>query len=363
MRILQVCQDSYGETGGISVHVRNISERLARRHDVTVYAANFESRLPRFEWKNGVRVERFDSLAPSNAYFFSLDMLLRMRKIDFDVVHGHGYHAFPMHFASLTRCDKFVVTTHFHGVGHSPFRNCLVKLFKPVGKRTLTKADAIIAVSEYEKRLLNDQFRSARDKVVVIPNGVDFGEFSGLKKKNRGFRSLLYVGYLLGYKGAQYLVEVLPRLPDDVILEIVGVGPLKPHLERRANELGVSLRVRFYQDLTRRELLQRYFDSDVFVLLSEHEAYSLVVAEALTAGTPCIVANTSALSEWVDNESCFGVDFPISMRDLAEKIESVLEKGFDRTALGKWIGTKIPDWNEVTQRVESVYLHGIRTED
>lgn len=355
MRILQVCQDSYGETGGISVHVRNISERLARRHDVTVYAANFGSRLRRFEWKNGVRVERFDCLAPSNAYFLSMDMLLRMRKIDFDVVHAHGYHAFPMHFASLARCDKFVVTTHFHGVGHSPFRNCLVKLFKPVGKRTLAKADTIIAVSEYEKRLLHGQFKLAGDKVVVIPNGVDFSEFSGLKKKDRGFRSVLYVGYLLGYKGAQYLVEVLPKLPKDVILEIVGVGPLKPHLERRAKELGVSTRVWFYQDLPRQELLQRYFDSDVFVLLSEHEAYSLVVAEALTAGTPCIVANTSASSEWPDNESCFGVSLPIDLNEVARLINHVLDNRVDRRSMKKWVGTKILDWSQVAEKLEFIY--------
>jgi len=355
MRILQVCQDSYGETGGISIHVRNISERLARRHNVTVYAANYGSRLPKLEWKNSVRVERFDCLAPSNAYFLSIEMLLRMRKTDFDVVHAHGYHAFPMHFASLAKCDKFVVTTHFHGVGHSPFRNCLIKLFKPVGKRTLAKAGTIIAVSEHEKRLLHSQFKLAGDKVVVISNGVDFSEFSGLEKEDRGFRSILYVGYLLGYKGAQYLVEVLPKLPDDVILEIVGVGPLKPHLVRRADELGVSERVWFYQDLPRRELLQRYFDSDVFILLSKHEAYSLVVAEALTAGKPCVVANASALSEWIDNKNCFGIDLPVNLIELARLINNLLERRTRSEAIKNPRNPKILDWNEVVERLEGIY--------
>ena len=35
--------------------------------------------------------------------------------------------------------------------------------------------------------------------------------------------------------------------------------------------------------------------------------FSIVVAEALAAKTPCIMANTSALAEWVDNKSCFGI--------------------------------------------------------
>jgi glycosyltransferase involved in cell wall biosynthesis len=356
MRILQVCQDSYGETGGISVHVRSISERLAKRHDVTVYAADCESQYPRFELRNGVKVERFKCYAPSNAYFFSLEMLLRMRKVEFDVVHAHGYHAFPMHFASFAKCNKFVVTTHFHGVGHSTFRNCLIKLFKPIGEMTLMKADKIVAVSEYEKALICKQFKHTEDKIAVIPNGVDFSEFSGLEKKSRNFKSILYVGYLLGYKGAQYLVEVLPKLQDSVVLEIVGTGPLKPYLEKRAKELEVYERVRFYENLSRQELLQKFFDADVFVLLSRYEAYSLVVAEALTAGTPSIVANTSALREWIDNESCFGVDFPINLNELSRLINRILTNAAYKQATKRWIGTKILDWNEIAQRLERIYM-------
>ncbi|MEM3702978.1 MAG: glycosyltransferase family 4 protein [Candidatus Bathyarchaeia archaeon] len=356
MNILQVCPDFYVEVGGISVHIQNISERLARKHDVTVYATTDGSRFPRYELKNGVRVERFKCYSPSNSYFFSWEMLLRMRKVKFDIVHGHGYHAFPLHFSTVAKCDKFVVTPHFHGVGHSAFRECLVRLLKPFGNRTLKKAERIIAVSEFEKSLLTRYFKIDPEKVTIIPNGVDFSEFSGLRKRNRDFRSILYVGYLIGYKGVQYLVEVLPRLADDVVLEVVGGGPLKPFLEKRAKELKVYDRVRFYENLSRQELLQKYADADVFVLLSRFEAYSLVVAEALTAGTPCIVANTSALSEWVDNESCFGVGLPVDLSEVAKVINHVLDNGVDRRNMRNWVGNKILDWNEVARRLESIYL-------
>jgi len=355
MRILQICPDSYAEYGGISVHVRNISERLARKHDVTVYATRRSANFPWREFKNGVKVERFKCYAPSDSYFFSLDMLLRLRKVEFDVVHGHGYHSLPLHFAPLAKCGKFVATTHFHGFGHTPFRNSLVRLFKPFGKRTLVRADRVIAVSEFEKSLLIDYFGLDPEKIVVIPNGVNFEEFRGLKKNTRGFRSVLYVGSLLSFKGVHYLVEVLPKLVDDVVLEIVGTGPLKPFLERRAKELKVYDRVRFYQNLSRRELLQKFADADVFALLSRYEAYSIVVAEALAAGTPCVVANASALSEWVDVETSYGLDFPINMESLAEKINFILDNGVERRQLKKWIGTKILDWNDVVKRLEHVY--------
>jgi glycosyltransferase involved in cell wall biosynthesis len=354
MRILQVIPDPYGLSGGILVHVQNITERLAENHDVTVYATNYVSGYRRYELRNGVKIERFNCIAPNEAYYFSMEMFLRLCKVRFDVVHAHGYHAFPSHFASLAKCDRFIVTPHFHGVGHSTFRNSLIRLLKPFGKRTFEKADRIISVSEYEKSLIIDQFGFDDDKITVIPNGVRFSEFAGLKRQKRDLRTVLYVGYLTDFKGVQYLVEVLPRLDGDVILEIIGKGPLKPYLERRARELKVYDRVKFSQDLTRQELLQKFTDANVFALLSRYEAYSIVVAEALTAGTPCIVAETSALAEWVDNETCYGVHYPIHLDELAGRINQVLSGGGSHHTK-KWIGTKILDWDDVTRRLESIY--------
>jgi len=357
LKILQVCPFNYGEIGGVSVHVKSISERLAKRHDVTVYATDPKMKYPRYEVVNGVKVERFKCYSPSDSYFLSWEMLFRLRKTECDIVHAHCYHALPMHFSTLAKCGKFIVTTHFHGVGHTPFRESLFKLFKPFGKRTLMKADKIIAVSEYEKSILCQWFGLKPDRVVVIPNGVNLSEFSGLKRQNHDYKSILYVGYLSSFKGPQYLVEVLPKLAKNVVLEIVGNGPLRPYLERRARELRVNDRVRFYQNLPRRELLQKYADADVFVLLSRYEAYSIVVAEALAAGTPCIVAKNSALSEWVDGETCFGVNLPINLGELAKLINNILDNGVDRRKMRKWVGTKILDWNEVADRLESIYLH------
>jgi len=125
-----VCPDSYVEFGGVSVHVRNISERLAKKHDVTVYATNDKLLHPRFEVQNGVKIERFRCYAPNNAYFFTWEMLLRMHKVEFDVVHAHGYHAFPFHLSSVAKSKKFFVTPHFHGAGHSSFRNALIRLLR-----------------------------------------------------------------------------------------------------------------------------------------------------------------------------------------------------------------------------------------
>jgi glycosyltransferase involved in cell wall biosynthesis len=355
MNILQVCPFTFAEVGGVSEHVQNISTRLARDNDVTVYVTDSRKHFPRRESINGVTVERFKRFAPSDSYFLSWDMLLALRKANFDIVQAHCYHAFPMHFARLAKCRKFIVTTHFHGVGHSTFRNSLIRLLKPFGKKTLEKADRIVAVSEYEKALIRSQFGFDSGKVVVIPNGVNSKEFLGLQKRKHDLKTILCVGNLFEYKGVHYLVEVLPKLGDDVILEIVGRGPLRRFLQKRVEQLGVYERVKFSDYLTRRELLQKFFDADVFALLSRYEAYSLVVAEALAAGTPCVVADTSALTEWIDNKSCFGVHFPISLGELARVLNHVLNSAIDRRDVGRWLGTKILDWDTVVEMLMGIY--------
>ena len=360
MKILHVCSADYIMGGGISEYVRNISERLARKNEVTVFASNLTGKLPRYEVVNGVTVVRFRCYAPSNAYIFSVELPIMLSKVKFDVVHAHNYHAFPLHVAAaLAKHNKFVVSPCFHGAGHTSFRNCIIRMFKPFGKRTLKKADQILAASEYERLLLCQQFGFKSDEITVIPRGVDFSEFKGLRRRKRKFKSILFVGRLRYYKGVQYLVEALPKLPDDVILEIVGWGPLRSSLAARAETLKVIDRIKFYQNLERRELLQMYVDSDVFVLPSRYEAYSKVVAEALMAGTPCVVTNASALKEWVDNESCFGIDCPVDTDKLAKLIASVIECDLNKKSIArtreKWIGTKIIDWNDVVSRLEEVY--------
>ena len=83
------------------------------------------------------------------------------------------------------------------------------------------------------------------------------------------------------------------------------------------------------------------------MLLSKYEVFSIAVAEALASKTPCIVANTSALTEWVDNRNCFGINYPISSSQLAELINKVI---------GKKIGeVKLWPWEQVVEETLRIY--------
>jgi glycosyltransferase involved in cell wall biosynthesis len=190
-------------------------------------------------------------------------------------------------------------------------------------------------------------FKVDEKKVVVIPNGLNLEEFRGLKKRVENCRIILYVGRLERYKGMHYLIEALPKLDSDIVLEIVGKGPFKEHLVKLAKKLKVENRVRFFQDLPRKELLQRYVDASLFVLLSRYEAYGISVAESLAAGVPCLVANSSALTEWIDNTHCFGIDLPINVDDLVIRLNENVGKRINKPNL--------PSWADIAEQTVKTY--------
>jgi len=354
MKIAQVCPRYYPHIGGVETHVKEISERLVKMEcDVEVLTTDPRGKLPKEEVINGVMVRRFKSWAPSESYYFSraLKRYLLENSQNYDVVHAHSYHAFPALYAVQAKGgNKLIFTPHYHGTGHSLLRSLLHIPYKYFfGKKIFERADRIICVSNYEKSLVLRRFKIDEEKVVVIPNGINLEEFKNLKKKRKcgDCKIILYVGRLEKYKGVQHLIKALPKLDEDVVLEIVGKGPYKQSLIKLAKKLSLENRVKFYQDLRREELLQKYVDADLFVLLSKHEAYGISVLEALASGTPCVVANTSALREFVDGENCFGIDYPIALERLASLVRNVIGKKVE--------DLKFPNWNDIAEKIAEVY--------
>ncbi len=122
MRIAQVCPRYSPYIGGVETHVEEISKRLVRMgHEVTVISTDPSGKLPKEEVIDGVKVLRFPAFAPGDAYYMSPSLRSYVKKAgEFDIVHAHGYHAFPAYFASFTKAPKFIFTPHYHGHGHTP---------------------------------------------------------------------------------------------------------------------------------------------------------------------------------------------------------------------------------------------------
>ncbi|NQE45999.1 D-inositol-3-phosphate glycosyltransferase [ANME-1 cluster archaeon GoMg2] len=345
MKIIQVSPRYYPDIGGVETHVKEMSERLVRKgFEVEMVTTDPSGKLRNEDVIKGVKVRRFRSVAPNDAYFIAPQIYFYLKKANCDVIHAHNYHALPAFFAALAKNDrKFVFTSHYHGKGHTVLRNILHKPYKFFGSTIFKNADRIICVSLYEKKLIKKNFGCSDEKLLYIPNGINLEEFR-IKGSVKNEKAILYVGRLEKYKGVQHIIEALPYL-DGYRLVIVGKGPYEGELRKLASSINVDGRIEWLKDLPREELLEQYKSAGVFVSLSSFEAFGITVAEALASETPCIVAKRGALEEFVDNKMCIGIE------PSAENLVRVISQIKRDTTSTK----AIKDWNEVVERIIRVY--------
>lgn len=302
MDVLHVTHRYPPRAGGVERHVEALATGQRRRgHHVRVVSADRERRLP--PSPGDVPVDRHRGFAPGGAYHLAPGVYATVDSYDgvVDIVHVHNYHALPFVFGALaTSRSTLVATPHYHGESASGLRDRLLSLYHPIGRRALARADAVVAVGEWERGLLERDFAV---EPTVVRNGLDAERFVGATPERRDRPYLLTVGRLVPYKRVELAIRALTALPSYDLL-VAGRGPDSERLARLAADLGVATRVEFLGHVADERLPGLYAGATAHLALSTLEAYGLTVGEALAAGTPCVVPGTGALSEWASRADC-----------------------------------------------------------
>lgn len=344
MKILQVTPRYPPQSGGVETHVEALSERLVEMgHEIEVVTADAGESGQRWETRDGVRVRRHRSVAPSGAIHLCPAIATAVRQSNADVVHAHNYHSTPWLVAAFAADGpEFVVTPHYHGASASRLRDALLSIYRVPGGTALRLAGSVVAVSEWERSTLHSEFGV---DPTVIPNGLDLSRFENAEPEVRDRPYLLCIGRLRKYKGVQHAIRALPAL-DGYDLVVAGEGPFRDDLEGIASEMGVADRVDFLGFVDGDRLPGLYAGAAVHLALSEFEAYGMTVAESLAAGTPAVVRESAALAEWARRDGCLG---------LATVEPSSVATAVERAAALEPSTEGLLTWDEVAERIEREY--------
>lgn len=170
---------------------------------------------------------------------------------------------------------------------------------------------------------------------------------------------MLYVGYLLEYKGVQDTIKALAILNKelyvDTVLTIVGEGPYKPELMKLTKRLGIEDKIIWKSFVKRDELIKEYCQANVVVFPSKGEMFGLVAYEALALGKPVSVAKKAALIECCYKyANCMCVE---GVKELAEKIIELSDHLYILTNL-----RSPPSWSEIVTKYLELYtqIHKVR---
>jgi glycosyltransferase involved in cell wall biosynthesis len=131
-----------------------------------------------------------------------------------------------------------------------------------------------------------------RDRITIVPNGVDVRALLDAQPFPADASiPIVTVGRLANYKRVDRAIEAMHHLDERFVLTIIGRGPMADELRRRIRSEGLTERVRMIGDVGDTDLARWLRTAAAFVLLSEHESFSITPREALAAGAPVVISD------------------------------------------------------------------------
>lgn len=237
-----------------------------------------------------------------------------MRQFKPDVVHTHTAKAgFVGRIAAWLAGSPVIVHT-FHGhVFRGYFSPTMTRVFLVLERLTARMSSAVITLTEGLKREIADEFHVApRDKIVVLPLGLDLRRFAETPRKQGMFRAqqgipadvplIGIVGRIVPVKNHRLFLEaaalIRQEIPDARFV-IVGDGEGRAEVEAQIATLGLGDAVQITGWL--RDLLPLYSDLDVMALSSVNEGTPVTLIEALAAGCPVASTAVGGVPDLLEN--------------------------------------------------------------
>jgi len=353
--------------GGVESVVAHSARALVRAgFEVEVLAQERRDDLPRTDIDQGVLVRRFRSNQAENFRIApGLYRHLARHAAEYDLVHGHSYHALVGVASALVTKRRgtstpFVLSPHFHGTGHTDARALMHRFYTPWGRAAVQRSEAVVCVSPSEAELFLSSFPKAVNKISVIPNAVDADAVRAARPFAGEPPTILSVGRLEGYKRVDRLIRafgVLARAASDTAesrqLVIIGTGPDRARLESLASDVCPAGSVRFLGRVEDAELHRWLRTASVLCSLSEHEAYGLAPAEALAAGARVVLSDIPAHTQFIASGRAELVEPQADDATLAGTLFSALNNA---DPLPPDAPSPVPDWDEIGARLAALYV-------
>lgn len=280
------------------------------------------------------RVEWLDMHDQQAAYETAVGQLVPL--MDFDVIHAHDWLTFRAGLRARQISGKPLLV-HAHSIeadraAKSGGGNPLVREIESL---SFLMADRIIAVSQFTKDAIVNEYGIPADKIDIVHNSLDLDMIQPLDEHNvhryleamkaQGYKVVVNIGRLTIQKGLTNLLyaakAVIDKEPKTLFL-IVGSGEQYHELIELAAELGISRNI----ILTGFQRGQNWRDSfaigDLFVMPSVSEPFGLTPLEAAGYGTPSLISKQSGVAEVFQN--CLKVDF-WDINEMANKIIAVVK--------------------------------------
>ena len=318
--------------GGISTHVKELVEALK---------------------ETGVETEVYVGRNDIKTLLLPFDIPLKR----YDLVHVQSlpYGAFVFGVPLVVTVHSPVLEEFAH------YRKALKVASIPAAaleKVSLSRASAILAVSEQSKDNLVGRYGLAPGRIEVVGNGVEFEKFAaaGAMRADGAERRMVVVSRLEARKNVAEAIEAVSKLPaGSWHLDIAGTGSEMGMLANLAKRTCPEGAVGFLGRVDASALPSVYARASIFLTTSNSEGFGLSLLDAMSSGCACVVSDIPAHRALIDN-GANGVIYR-DETDLVEVLRELLRSPERARALGDAakVAAKDRTWSSVANRVSEAY--------
>ncbi len=355
-----------GEVGGSELYARELLAAIHAREpeiELVVYCA--PEAADRFAELGTVRTAPGPSrVKPLRAALEQTWLPQKAHHDRVDVLHSLGTTApIRCHVPSVVT----VLDLIFHHVPETFPRASRAGL-ELIVPRAARAADAVIAISEFERQDIATELRIPTDSIFVTPLA-PAGPGDAAPVPERQLRQSLSLGdsELVLCVSAALAHKNLPRLIDafaplaterDAILVLAGHDGLERRaLQAHADAAGVSDRVRLTGWIERAELEGLYNAARAFAYPSLIEGFGIPILEAMARGLPVACSSAGALAE-VAGGAALLFD-PHNTGEITETLRRLLDDAQLRERLieAGWARAREFSWERCAEQTLAVYRH------
>jgi glycosyltransferase involved in cell wall biosynthesis len=284
-------------------------------------------------------------------------------------------HCTPSLFPSLSHLGDKPLICHFHGPRYlertvEGANTISIQLSKYVEYKVYARADHVITLSHYMKRVLVETYGFPEGKISVIPGGVNTEQFKQCLSREEARQRLelpqarpiiLAVRRLEQRMGLNNLVEAISEVVrncPDVLLLIAGKGTLKDELDRHIQSANLAANVRMAGAVTDQVLPILYRAADFSIVpTTAYEGFGLILIESLASGTPVLGTPIGAIPEVLRPLSKSLLLESATPQHLAQGIREVLsgKRGLPSMEVCETYAAKNYAWPVIASKVHAVY--------
>ena len=313
MRIGFVCYPTFGGSGVVATELgKALAAKGHELHFITYSEPARMGSLKSNIFYHEVRLSNYPLFD-----FQPYELILTSKMVEIAMQHQldllHVHYAIPHASAAVmarailaTKGLNLPIVTTLHGtditlLGKDP-------AFEPVISYAINESDAVTTVSNSLKSDTLKLFGCDGKSIECIPNFICPKQYTGSPDEElrkhiapEGQPILTHISNFRPVKRVDDVlatfIEVRKTIPAKLLL--VGDGPDRSRIEKRAEELGYRNDVICIGKI--KNPIEPLRISDLFLLPSETESFGLAALEAMASGVPVIASNTGGLPEVIEH--------------------------------------------------------------